>query len=153
MTKTPLFWLERIWCCIPFWLVFTLQDRTSGDLDLVWLKVLWKGYRGYRAAISGKTLVIGKNEVKHWVHGRLSGSQVLYFKDSHRTWPWPSCGCLWRSTHANQVGGSMKKALVLGEWVLEKRRKFRYSGYNAYGVVSPFGCYSRCSIELRVTLT
>ena len=27
-------------------LVFTLQHRTSGDLDLVWLEALWKGYSG-----------------------------------------------------------------------------------------------------------
>ena len=60
MTKNPLFWLERIWCCIPFRLVFTLQDRTSGALDLVCLKVLWKGYRGYSAAKLGKLWLSGK---------------------------------------------------------------------------------------------
>ena len=60
MTKNPLFWLERICSCIPFRLVFTLQDRTSGDLDLVWIKVWWKGNRGYRAAISGKLWLSGK---------------------------------------------------------------------------------------------
>ena len=63
MTKNPLFWLQRIWCCIPLRLVFTLQDRTSGDLDLVWLEVLWKGYMGYRAG----------------------GPQVLSVKVSHRS--------------------------------------------------------------------
>ena len=31
-------------------MVFTLQDRTSDDFDLVWLEVLLKPYRGYRAA-------------------------------------------------------------------------------------------------------
>ena len=61
-----------------------LQHRTSGDLDLVWLEALWKGYRGYSAALSGK-LVIGKNEVKHWVHGRVGGHQILSVKDSHLT--------------------------------------------------------------------
>ena len=29
-------------------------------------------------------------------------------------------------------------------------KKFRYSGYNAYGVVSRCGWYSRCRIEVRV---
>ena len=38
----------------------TLQDRTSGDLDLVWLEALWNGYRGYRATISGKLWLSGK---------------------------------------------------------------------------------------------
>ena len=84
MTKNPLFLIQRIWCCIPLRLVFTLQDRTSDDLDLVWLEALWKGYRGYSAAISEKTLVIGKNEVKHWVHGWVGGPQVLSVKVSHR---------------------------------------------------------------------
>ena len=84
MTKNPLIWLQRIWCCIPLRLVFMLQHRTSGDLDLVWLEALWKGYRGYSAALSGK-LVIGKNEVKHWVHGRVGGHQILSVKDSHLT--------------------------------------------------------------------
>ena len=60
VTKSPLFWLQRIWWCIPLRLVFTLQDRISGDLDLVWLEALWKGYRGYGAAISGKLWLSGK---------------------------------------------------------------------------------------------
>ena len=38
----------------PLRLLFTLQHRTSGDLYLVWLEALLKGYRGYSAAISGK---------------------------------------------------------------------------------------------------
>ena len=67
--------------------------------------------------------------------------------------PWPSCGCLWWSTHASQVGGSFWKTLVYGEWGLEKWRKIRYSGYNAYGVVSRSGLYSRCRIELWVNFT
>ena len=83
MTKNPFIWLQRIWCCILLRLVFTLQHRTSGDLDLVWLEALWKAYRGYSAALSGK-LVIGKNEVKYWVHGRVGGPQVLSVKVSHR---------------------------------------------------------------------
>ena len=41
-------------------LVFTLQDRTLGYLDLVWLEAPWKDYRGYRAAISGKLWLSGK---------------------------------------------------------------------------------------------
>ena len=32
----------------------------------------------------GETLVIRKNEVKHWVHGRVGGPQVLSVKVSHR---------------------------------------------------------------------
>ena len=76
MTKSPLFWLQRLWC-IPLRLVFMLQDRISGDLDLVWLEPLWKGYRGY----IGETLVIGKN----WVHRWAGGLQVLSVKVSHRT--------------------------------------------------------------------
>ena len=60
MTKNPLFWLQRICCCIPLRLVFTLQDRTSGKLHLVWLEALWKGYRGYSAAISGTLWLSGK---------------------------------------------------------------------------------------------
>ena len=84
MTKNLLFWLNRIWCCIPLRLVFTLQDRTSGDLDLVWLEAVWEGYRGYGAVLSGK-LVVGENEVKHWVHGRVCGPMVLSFKVSYRT--------------------------------------------------------------------
>ena len=39
---------------------------TSGNLDLVWLEALWKCYRGYKAAISGKLWLSGKNELKHW---------------------------------------------------------------------------------------
>ena len=77
MTKNPLFWLQRLRCCIPLRLVFTLQDRTSDDLDLVWLEALWKDYRGYRAATSGKLWLWEKNEVKHWLHGREGGPQVL----------------------------------------------------------------------------
>ena len=61
VTKSPLFWLQRTWCCIPLRLVFTLQDRISGDLDPVWLEALWKGYRGYGAAISGKLWLSGKH--------------------------------------------------------------------------------------------
>ena len=60
MTKNLLFWLKRIWCCIPLRLVFTLQDRSSDDLDLVWLEAVWEGYRGYGAAISGKLWLSGK---------------------------------------------------------------------------------------------
>ena len=41
------------------------------------LQGLWCGY-------IGKTLVIGKNEVKHWVHGRVGGPQVLSVKVSNR---------------------------------------------------------------------
>ena len=41
-------------------LVFTLQDRTLGDLNLVWLEARWKDYRGNRAAISGKLWLSGK---------------------------------------------------------------------------------------------
>ena len=60
MTKNPLFWLQCIWCCIRLRLVFTLHDRTSGDLDLVWLEAILKGYRGYRSTISGKLWLSGK---------------------------------------------------------------------------------------------
>ena len=49
---------------IPLRLVFTLQDRTSGGLDRVWLEALWKGYRGYSAAISGK----------HWLSGKMKSN-------------------------------------------------------------------------------
>ena len=49
-----------IWWCIPLRLVFTLQDRISGDPDLVRLEALWKVYRGYGAAISGKLWLSGK---------------------------------------------------------------------------------------------
>ena len=84
MTKNPLFWLHRIWYCIPLRLVFTLQDRTSGDLDLVWFEALWKGYRGYSAAISEK-LWLSVYEVKHWGYGLVCGPQVLSVKVSHRT--------------------------------------------------------------------
>ena len=65
-------------------LVFTLQDRTSGDLDLVWLEALWQGFRGYSAAISGKLWLSGKM-VKHSVHVREGGPQVLSVMVSHRT--------------------------------------------------------------------
>ena len=41
------------------------------------LQGLWCGY-------IGKTLVIGKNEVKHWVHGRVGGPRVLSVKVSQR---------------------------------------------------------------------
>ena len=60
MTKNLLFWLQRIWCSIPLRLVFKLQDRTSGDRDVVWFEALWKCYRGYSAAISGKLWLSGK---------------------------------------------------------------------------------------------
>ena len=35
-----------------------------------------KGLHRLYFGCSGKTLVIGKNEVKHWVHGRVRGPQV-----------------------------------------------------------------------------
>ena len=60
MTKSSLFCLQRMWCCIPLRLVFSLQNQFSGNLDLVWLEALWKGYRGYSAAISGKLWLSGK---------------------------------------------------------------------------------------------
>ena len=85
MTKNPLFWLQRIWCCIRFRLVFTLQDRISGDLDLIWLEALWNGYVGYRATISGKLWLSEKMKSNIWVHGRLGGPKILSVKVSHRT--------------------------------------------------------------------
>ena len=50
-------------------LVFALQDRTSGELDLVWLEALWKGYRGYSAAFS----------VKLWLSGKMSAWAGCWF--------------------------------------------------------------------------
>ena len=59
MTKNPYFWLQRICCYFPLRLVFTLEDRTSGDLDLVRLEALWKGYRGHIAPVSRKLWLDG----------------------------------------------------------------------------------------------
>ena len=74
MTKSPLFWLQRIWWCIPLRLVFTLQDRISGDLDLVWLEALWKGYRSTKASIAGKLLLAESLNANVWVHGLFHGA-------------------------------------------------------------------------------
>ena len=63
-----------------------------------------------------KTLVIDKNEVKHWVHGRMGGPQVLSVKVSHRT----SGDLDLVVSVASQVGGYIEKTLIYGEWGLEK---------------------------------
>ena len=43
------------------------------------------GLQGLWCGFIGKTLVVGENEVKHWVHGRVCGPMVLSFKVSYRT--------------------------------------------------------------------
>ena len=64
VTKNPLFWLQHIWCYILLLMVFTLQDRTSDDLDLVWLEALLTPYRGYSSVLSGKLWLSGKMKSK-----------------------------------------------------------------------------------------
>ena len=44
-----------------------------------------EGLQRLQCGYIGKTLVIGKNEVKHSVHGRVRGPQVLSVQVSHRT--------------------------------------------------------------------
>ena len=85
MTKNPYFWLQRICCYFPLRLVFTLEDRTSGDLDLVWLEALWKGYIGPSAPISRIHWLSGKKETKRWMHARVGGPLILSVKVSHQT--------------------------------------------------------------------
>ena len=83
-----LFWLQGIGCFIPLRQVFTLQDRTSGDLDLDWLEALWKGYRGDCAAISGKLWLSGKMKPNIGCMGEGRGGgglQVLSVKVRHQT--------------------------------------------------------------------
>ena len=114
----------RVCCCIPLRLVFTLQDRTSGDLDLVGLEALWKGtgsivqlYRensGYRE----KWIQTLGARAGGWCRGFVCQRQPPNFGQ-----PWPSCGCLWWNTLASQVGRYIGKTLVYAEWGLKNDEK------------------------------
>ena len=54
----------------------TTQDRTSGDLDLVWLEALLKPYRGYRTTISENLWLSGKMKL---IIGCMGGWVCLGF--------------------------------------------------------------------------
>ena len=56
-----------------------------GSRSLVWLEALWKGYRGYSAATSGKLWCSGNMKSNIGCMGRKDGPEVLSVKVSHRT--------------------------------------------------------------------